>query len=300
MFSGYGQKPEMVETAFSALENFLEERYQRDHALDKIYEWEECDVHRLVSLFLGVRFPMVLCLNKYDIPSAKTFVNNIQESLPIHGAHVGTPLSARKEMTFVREQMMIAKLPKGAPPSNSTAATTPPLGVWECLTSAINLREPIIVFPVSDMTSFAPMTGLNKVATGDPSLPSSGMIRCIQASGGSAPSCWNSDDGSYAMATGKENKNGKNVVKLRDAILMKPGSTVEDVFFTLKRLGGISGEFVRAEASSGAPGERPKPVPKQELVSRKNRVIKIMTNKRTQWQASTPVTRERNRYQSKR
>eukprot|EP00536_Pseudo-nitzschia_multiseries_P000529 jgi/Psemu1/233699/estExt_Genewise1.C_60210 len=303
MFSGYGQKVEMIETAFSALEKFLEERYQRDRALDKIYEWDECDVHRMVSLFLGVRFPMALCLNKYDLSSAKTFVNDIQQSLPVHGAHVGTPLSAKKEMSFVREQMMLAKLPAGATSSNGeTASTAPPLGVWTCLTSAISLRQPIIVFPVSDMTTFAPMTSLNKVATGDPSLPSSGMVSCIQAAGGSAPSCWNPDDRNYTMPSGKDSKNGNHGVvdKLRDAILMRPGSTVEDVFFTLKRLGALGGEFVRAEASSGAPGERPKPIPKQELVSRKNRVIKIMTNKRTQWQSSAPVSKERNRYQSKR
>mmetsp|Transcript_11503 Transcript_11503/g.27011 ORF Transcript_11503/g.27011 Transcript_11503/m.27011 type:complete len:1027 (+) Transcript_11503:153-3233(+) len=302
MFSGYGQKEEMIETAFSALEKFLEERYQRDRALDKIYEWDECDVHRLVSLFLGVRFPMALCLNKYDLPSAKTFVNNIQEALPVHGAHVGTPLSAKKEMSFVREQMMSAKLPTMSTSATAGTTATPPLGVWKCLTSAISLREPILVFPVSDMTTFAPMTSLNKVATGDPSLPSSGMIRCIQASDGSPPSCWNTEGKNYVIATGKVSKNGNpaSVAKLRDAILMKPGSTVEDVFLTLKRMGALGGEFVRAEASSGAPGERPKPVPKQELVSRKNRVIKIMTNKRTQWQAATTVTKERNRYQSKR
>ena len=35
-------------------------------------------------------------------------------------------------------------------------------------------------------------------------------------------------------------------------------------------------------------------------MSKKNRVIKIMTNKRTQWQNTTTDKKERNRYQSKR
>jgi len=243
-----------------------------------------------------------LCLNKYDLPSAKNFVDEIQKSLPIHGAHVGTPVSAKNEMTFVREQIMTM-----AKPSNGKSST-PPLGVWNCLASAISLREPVLVFPVSDMATLAPMTSLNKVAVGDPSLPIGGMVRCIQASGGSPPSCWNSKDNHYALpTTAKEssgscdnNNSSSSNARLRDVILMKPGSTVEDVFNTLKRLGALGGEFIRAEASSGAVGERPKPVSKQEAMGRKNRVIKIMTNKRTQWQNSAPERRDRSRYQSKR
>ena len=188
-------------------------------------------------------------------------------------------------MTFVKEQMTMAKSP--------SSDSTPPLGVWNCLTSAIHLREPILVFPVSDMATLAPMSGLNKAAVGDPSLPNAGMVRCIEASGGSPPSCW--DKGHYSMPA-KES----STTKLRDVILMKPGSTVEDVFLTLKRLGALGGEFVRAEASSGDAGERPKPVSKQEVMGRKNRVIRIMTNKRTQWQNTAPEKNERRRYQSKR
>ena len=287
MFSGYGQKVDMAETVFPALEKFLEDKYQRERALDKIYQWDEADIQRLVSLFLGVRFPMALCLNKHDLPSSKAFVNEAQNALPIHGAHVGIPLSAKKEMSFVKEQMIMTK----SPSPNST----PPFGVWNCLMSAIHLREPVLVFPVSDMTTLAPMSSLNKVAIGDASLPNAGMVRCIEAAGGSAPSCWDSGVGQYVVPT-KESGS----TKLRDVILMKPGSTVEDVFLTLKRLGALGGEFVRAEASSGDEGERPKPVSKQEIMGRKNRVIKIMTNKCTQWQHTATEKNERRRYQSKR
>ncbi len=281
MFSGYGQKIDMAETVFPALEKFMEDKYERERALDKIFEWNEADIQRLVSLFLGVRFPMALCLNKHDLPSSKAFIQEVQESLPIHGAHVGTPISAKHEMTFVKDQMTM----------NTSADSKPPHGVWNCLASAIKLREPILVFPVSDMVTLAPMPSLNKAAIGDPSLPSAGMVRCIEAAGGVSPSCW--ENGQYCAS-------GNSSDKLRDAILMKPGSTVEDVFLTLKNRGALGGEFVRAEASSGVPGERPKPVSKQEVMSRKNRVIKIMTNKRTQWQNTAPEKTERRRYLSKR
>ncbi|KAL3904805.1 MAG: hypothetical protein SGILL_009925, partial [Bacillariaceae sp.] len=233
------------------------------------------DVHRVVSAFLGMRFPMAICMNKCDLPSAKPFVEEIEKSLPIHGAHVGVPLSAKSEMLFVRQEMS---------GSDQEGAVAPPFGVWRCLTAAMTLREPILVFPVSDLITLAPMPGLNKAAVEDPSLPSKGMIQCIKAAGGSSPTCWSSPDEQYIMPskTHKEQPSGK----LRDVLMMKPGSTVEDVFLTLKRLGGLSGEFVRAEACSGAPGDKPKPIPKVEVMNRKICVIKIMSNKRTAWQTS--------------
>jgi hypothetical protein len=164
----------------------------------------------------------------------------------------------------------------------------PPFGVWKCLTSAMMLREPVLVFPVSDLTTFAPMPGLNKASVEDPSLPSKGMIQCIEAAGGSPPSCWNMSEQVYSL-TSKTRERGaasSSIMKLRDVLLMKPGSTVEDVFLTLKRLGAVSGEFVRAEACSGKVGEKPKPIPKAEIMCRKVCVIRIMSNKRTAWQKS--------------
>jgi ribosome-binding ATPase YchF (GTP1/OBG family) len=275
MFSGYGQREVMVEMVFSALEKFLEEHYHRDKDLDHISSWNECDVHRIVSAFLGMRFPMAICMNKYDLPSAKPFVEQIEESLPIHGAHVGVPLSAKSEMLFVRQEMSGSK---------QDGEVSPPLGVWKCLTAAMTLREPILVFPVSDLTTLAPMPGLNKAAVEDPSLPSQGMIRCINVAGGSEPTCWSSPTASYLMPA-KNNKE-RVAARLRDVLMMKPRSTVEDVFLTLKRLGGLSGEFLRAEACSGAPDDKPKPIPKTEVMNRRICVIKIMTNKRTAWQSS--------------
>jgi hypothetical protein len=51
---------------------------------------------------LGVRFPIALALNKADLPSSPSHIHDIQTALPIHGAHVGTPLSAKQEMMYVR------------------------------------------------------------------------------------------------------------------------------------------------------------------------------------------------------
>jgi hypothetical protein len=48
-------------------------------------------------------------------------------------------------------------------------------------------------------------------------------------------------------------------------------------------MGALGGEFVRAEGASKI-GEKAKLVPKQEILSKKNRILKIMTNKRKEWQ----------------
>ena len=74
-------------------------------------------------------------------------------------------------------------------------------------------------------------------------------------------------------------------VQLRDAIMMKPGSTINDLFNTLKKMGALSGEFIRAEAASHI-HVLPKPVTKYQTLSHQIRIIKIMTNKRSAWQSA--------------
>jgi ribosome-binding ATPase YchF (GTP1/OBG family) len=277
MFSGYGQTQAQTLDIFSAVGKYMEEHEQRDRALDNLGQWDEGDVHRLVSAFLGVRFPMALALNKCDQPTSKKHVEDIQAALPIHGAYVGIPLSARAEMSYIRRHIQVALDPSHEE-KDTDGDPTIPAGVWQCLHSAVTLREPVLVFPVIDMITYEPLPGLAKHATGDPSLPNVGMISCLQAAGGSLPTLWDSKQRIYVTPGTK-----KGTVALRDAIVMKPGSTVENVFLTLKRLGAVSGDFIRAEGA-GAIGEKPKLVPKFEVVTKSTRILKIMTTKRTTWQ----------------
>ena len=84
--------------------------------------------------------------------------------------------------------------------------------------------------------------------------------------------------------TKKDNDNShRTTTALRDAILMKTNSTVEDLYIALKRMGALGGEFVRAEGTSDI-GIPAKPIPKYQILSKKIRIIKIMTNKRSTWQ----------------
>ena len=235
---------------------------------------------------------MALALNKYDLESSRKHVKAIQEAMPLHGAHVGVPLSARSEMNFVRYHILKDQQSSNPQPTSldesSPEDRKAPIGTWQSLQAAMGLREPVLVFPVSDMTTYQPLSGLTKHAIGDASLPSAGMIACLRAAGGSSPTLWDPEQRIYTSSTVVGSSKSKQTCALRDVLMMKPGSTVEDVFLTLKRLGGLSGDFVRAEAA-GNLGESSKQIKKDTPVTKRCRIIKIMTTKRTQWQQQQHV-----------
>lgn len=226
MFSGYKQSQSFVLDVFSAVEKYVSKTEGRDHIFEDLQSWDEGDLHRLISAFLGMRFPMALALNKRDLPSATKFINDIKAQLPIHGALVGTGLSAHKEMQFMRYYIGLAR--KGRSDSlleDRSLSEHIPIGVWDCLQDAMALRPPVLCFPVNDMNTLEPLPGMTNYSTRDASLPNEGMISCLIHAGGCAPSHWDADKQIYASSI------TKSEIKpaLRDALLMKPGSTVEDV-----------------------------------------------------------------------
>ena len=283
MFSGYKQSEAFVWNVLLGVEKYLLHHEGRDRALDHLDEWDEGDVYRLVAAFLGVRFPTALALNKSDISTSKEHCAKIDNALPMHGAHIGVPMSAHKEMLFVRRHIYTAIAPKSNKDDIKDDSASPPHKVLKCLQSSIRLREPVLVFPVLDMENYQPLPGMFNFATRDASLPSVGMISCIKASGGDIPSMWDEKDQIYHPSPGDVAAQNKQI--LRDCIVMKPNSTVEDVFETLKKLGAIGGEFVRAEGA-GRIGDKAKLVKKDDYVTKHNRILKIMTTKRREWQKS--------------
>ena len=267
LFSGYKQSQSFVEEVFTAVENFVRESDGRDSVFDNLASFDEGDLYRLVSAFVMARFPMGLALNKNDIASSIPFIEDITSKLPIHGCFVAQALSADKEMRFIRHHCLHQSVA-------STVASNFEGSVWKCLQKALSLRSPLLVFPVADMQTYAPLPGFNNFSTRDPSLPSKGFVNCLTSAGGTAPSTWDGNKDMYVVQ-------GKNETKpaLRDVLLMKPGSTVNDVFLVLKNKNVLEGEFVRAEAASMI-GEKPKLVSKLDIIGTQNRILMIMTTKR--------------------
>ena len=245
MFSGYRQTQSFLLDILQAVETYLDKN-ECGKSMTDLHDWDQGDLRRLISAYLGVRFPIALALNKVDIPSSTKYIQDIQDAIPIHGARVTVSLSARTEMTFMKEHLSTnsKKNPKESiilnPPSDRDHKR--PNGVLQCLQSAMSLREPILIFPVIDLSTYAPFPGLNNYATRDASLPNAGMIACLEALGGNAPSLWNEERQVYMS------KKSKEIDPLRDVLMMRQGSNVNDVFLRLKRMGAVSGEFVRAEA----------------------------------------------------
>ena len=278
MFSGYKQSEAFVWDILLSVENFLLNHEGRDHALDHLRSWDEGDLYRLVAAFLGVRFPTALALNKSDLPSSKEHCEKIKKALPLHGAHVGVPMCAHQEMQFVRQHIYSA-IARNSKKEVIPQTSSPPIRVWKCLQSAMKLREPVLVFPISDKETYQPLSGMFNLATRDASLPSFGMISCLECSKGTVPSMWDSENKMYYSNPG-DIKGGQ---VLRDCLVMKPNSTVEDVFRALKNAGVLSGEFVRAEGV-GNIDEKAKLCKKDDYVGKHNRILKIMTTKRREWQ----------------
>jgi hypothetical protein len=276
MFSGYKQNQSFTFDVFTAVEEFVKVNDGRERIFDHLETWDEGDLHRLVSAFLGARFPMALALNKCDIPPAELHIKDINSKLPIHGAHVGVGMSAYEEMLFVRQQ--VSHTLKNA--SAHSLPSQPASGrVWDCLQAAMTLREPAVVFPVNDWKTYEPLPGMSNYSTRDSSLPNNAFVQCITASGGSAPSQWSGLRCAYVA----ELKDNTKQHALRDVLLLKPGSTVEHVFQGLKGMGVLDGDFVRAEAACKI-GDKPKPVLKSDVIQRHNRILRIMTTKRKSWQ----------------
>lgn len=226
MFSGYKQSRSFVLAVFTTVAKYTKEREGRDNIFENLQSWDEGDLHRLVSAFLGVRFPMTLALNKCDLPTSVQFINDIKDQLPIHGAHTGIGLSAHKEMQFMRHYIELAKKERNCHGSEvGSVSSDIPIGVWDCLQAAMAIRSPILVFPVSDMESYEPLPGMTNFATRDASLPNRGMISCLIHAGGCAPTHWDQQKNIYVPSIPKYDMKPS----LRDVLLMKPGSTVEDV-----------------------------------------------------------------------
>lgn len=129
-------------------------------------------------------------------------------------------------------------------------------GALAALTCAVSLRPPCIVFPVADLNTCASL----------PARPGGGA-----PSGGTGPAPKSGGSGSRVntglLGSGLDAKaraaEGGSTSVLRDALVLRPGSTSEDLFLVLKKppYGMLEGDFVRAEcrAISVQAGPRPSP-----------------------------------------
>ncbi|GMH88463.1 hypothetical protein TrVE_jg6959 [Triparma verrucosa] len=243
LFTGYRQQNSMIERVLDALE-------AEGHNVDDFVKWTRVDVRRLVSCFLGFRFPTVLACNKID-KADEGVLEGILERLPAHGIREGVGVCALSECEIVRKAI----------DGKDTSDLEITENVWKTLSKAVSLSSTVFVYPVIDLNTCM-------------SLPS--MVKNVEGGGGSTSATAISENHKKSLAArgGRPPEAGM----LQICVCMKEGSTVSDVYDHLKNIKAISGMFVRAEGMSNV-GDKSRQLKKEELVNSSNRIMRIMTNK---------------------
>jgi ribosome-binding ATPase YchF (GTP1/OBG family) len=229
---------------------------------DGIPGWSAADVHRLVASFLRVRFPVVLALNKADLPDAAAHVAALRAALPgetavacaasaewwlataVAAGHVTYNEGAcDATCTPAADDATRAKL---AALRKRVFAPWGGTGVLAALSAAVALRAPLLLLPVSvaDVADEAA-----DVAGGTPAAPAPALRHCV---------------------------------------LLRPCATLDDAFAALRREGLTEGELVRAERIALDAGRKASALRKEEGQLRPGEggviVLRLATNKRTAWQ----------------
>lgn len=167
-----------------------------------------------------------------------------------------------------------------------------PTGVLEAVSAAVSLKPPVYCYPVGDLTLESPVGWVHNGGVSDnPTLSEKGGIHDCRPIGSSS---------------------GAGVPRLRDCILLQPGSTVGDLYDALKR-GAlphvvVHGDFVRAEgkglhsamhaASSledplssqvgvGNAAPKKRQLGRDVIIDDSCCVIRIQTNRKALWQQHT-------------
>jgi hypothetical protein len=173
-------------------------------------------------------------------------------------------------------------------------------GALAALTCAVALKPPRWVFPIADRERCVALAAAPNRAGAGGSSGSSGSSRNKHGGAGASSLGWGVDAKARAAQ-------GAEAGVLRDCVMLKPGSRVEDVFWVLKRqpYALLEGDFVRAEcrvlqpqalqladasaaSTAGAqqqgPQSKMRVVRKDELVGPANSVLLLQTNRKVSWQ----------------
>mmetsp|Transcript_17162 Transcript_17162/g.28418 ORF Transcript_17162/g.28418 Transcript_17162/m.28418 type:complete len:197 (+) Transcript_17162:150-740(+) len=141
----------------------------------KIPGWERKDLHQLVAHFLRIRFPLLLALNKADTKGAEERAQKVRNA---HPGEIVVEISARAEWK-IRKNVR-----KGRLKPHLRGATTPPklaakfltegkgaklerwasklqpmfsrisgTGVHSAITQAVEMANPVLIYPVVDLTT---------------------------------------------------------------------------------------------------------------------------------------------------
>ena len=250
MFTGYHTSQAMIQLAFEST-GITDKKLLDIPKMEKVNA--ELLVHKLVDNFLRLRFPVLLALNKVDLPGA---VDNLNKFHKQFSDMTMVPVSAKSEC-FLQQKDKEGLLSYQSGASNfdfnfksqdhnnlsekeladikdNVLQVFGDTGVLRALSQAVSLRSPVYAFPVS----------------------------CLDT-------CQ-----SISVVTNEKPQT------LRDCIVLKPGTTAGKLFDIMlyPPVSLLAGEYVRAEGvnSKGVKNV----LHKHDLVNESNQIIKIMSTKK--------------------
>eukprot|EP00929_Paragymnodinium_shiwhaense_P118877 TRINITY_DN90777_c0_g1_i1.p1 TRINITY_DN90777_c0_g1~~TRINITY_DN90777_c0_g1_i1.p1 ORF type:complete len:929 (-),score=227.03 TRINITY_DN90777_c0_g1_i1:290-3076(-) len=242
LFSGYHASKQLSTHVYEAMGCSLA------NIADTVLSWEEYDLHLLVACFLRARFPIVVALNKVDVPGAADRVKKVQETL---GQASCMPVCAKAEWWLVEQSRKghLTYTEGGGADTVVLAASAPEAvqqqweqlrsrvlepfgrtGVLDALTLAVLRRRPIFICPVVDFSSFQGLASASN---------SSAAKSGAEAGKGGRG---RGKGGGYEQRSDADSK-----VTLSTLVALRPASTVEEAFAVLSREQMLAGDFVRAE-----------------------------------------------------
>jgi len=277
LFTGYHATKPLVTQVYEAA------GYSLAGMAESVYSWSEYELHLMVACFLRARFPIVVALNKADLPEAAPRVARVKEVL----ASACLPISARSEWWLWDTQRQghltyqaggdasSVALASGAPAAVAThwkSVIRPVLeqygstGAQDVVSSAVQRRRPLFVCPVAD---FETLDALQAPATGS-SISSEATSR-----GNTASAAASGGGPRFAPASRSP---------LATMVLLRPLSTVEEAFAALKHEQLLRGDFVRAELLADLAKRSVRVLKRDDVLSASGGqgaiVLKMLTNKK--------------------
>jgi hypothetical protein len=274
-------------------------RYMVDQAasracldLNTASEWSVADLHRFVAHFLSIRFPICLALNKVDsfpnVEDGKEIINKCQRDALDRG-EIAVPVSAKADSWMITKQALFNHL-KDCNPSLLLINSITDLSF-----DSVCNQEGVIVHNSNVITrdewnrnehtlnianSF--MCSLNEI-------DGYGVLEALSAAVALRPPvlCFPVSDLDTEAPVAWSNTNAISCPRLRDCILLKPLSSVHDVFDGLKR-GALphirmQGDFIRAEAKS-IDSNKKKQLGRESIIDETVCIMRIYSNRKSVWQ----------------
>lgn len=232
----------------------------------------DSELHRLVAHFVAARWPITIALNKVDRAGAAAHVTRCRERHPLRPM---VPVSAASEVALLA--------------ARSTGACRYELGGGAVeLTVGADAPDAVLARALRTLEAWGTTGCLEAISAAVGQRPPT-IVFPVDSTVTLAP-----------LAGPASHADDGTAVRLHTALLLKPLSTVADVFEVCKRRSPplLAGDFVRAEAraaegweppagasaAEAAPAARPTPVRKEEAISRANAILRIQCNRKSHWQ----------------